>query len=253
MVARDLPWRALQRSSSTADTWTRFLHFEFPSRRIDYQRLVQEISRPAELFRAYYYHCLPYQSNPPTPEEKSFYSSKQRFMKALSFLPRFEVRLGRLVKRGCEADGSPVFIQKRVDCMVGVDMASLAAKGKITNVVLVSGDSDLVPAVEAVKRESVLVTLWHGAYSRDSKPSRELARGLRRKAPVHVRIDIGDRADVRRPSCHFASQVSLCLVASPSIRDVPCNRRTEMTQTASSMESWLRSCWASPPTPRSCP
>lgn len=150
------------------------LHFDFPNRRIDYGKLAHEISRPAELFRAYYYHCLPYQSNPPTLEEKSFYASKQRFIKALSFLPRFEVRLGRLVKRGYEADGSPVFIQKRVNCMVRVDMASLAAKGKITHVVLVSGDSDLVPAVETVKRESVLVTLWHGSYSRDTRPSREL-------------------------------------------------------------------------------
>ena len=53
-------------------------------------------------------------------------------------------------------------------------MALLAAKGKITHVVLISGDSDLVPAVEAVKRESVLVTLWHGSCSRDTRPSREL-------------------------------------------------------------------------------
>jgi len=57
--------------------------------------------------------------------------------------------------------------------MVGVDMASLAAKGKITDVALISGDSDLVPAVEAVKKESVVVTLWHGS-SPDTKPSREL-------------------------------------------------------------------------------
>jgi len=150
------------------------IHYDFENRRIDYGKLAQEIVQPAELFRAYYYNCLPYQSNPPTPAESSFYAAKHRFTRALSFLPRFEVRLGRLVKRGCEADGTPIFIQKRVDCMVGVDMALLAAKGKITHVALISGDSDLVPAVEAVKRESVLVTLWHGSYSRDTRPSREL-------------------------------------------------------------------------------
>jgi hypothetical protein len=126
------------------------IHHDFGNRRIDYGKLAQEIVQPAELFRAYY------------------------FTTALSFLPRFEVRLGRLVKRGYEADGTPIFIQKRVDCMVGVDMALLAAKGKITHVALISGDSDLVPAIEAVKRESVLVTLWHGSYSRDTRPSREL-------------------------------------------------------------------------------
>jgi uncharacterized LabA/DUF88 family protein len=150
------------------------LRYDFPSQRIDYEKLVKEIVKPAEMLRAYYYHCLPYQSNPPTPDERRYYASKHRFITALSFLPRFEVRLGRLVIRGREADGSPIFLQKRVDCMVGVDMALLAAKGKITNITLLSGDSDLVPAVEAVKRESVLVTLWHGSFSRDTRPSREL-------------------------------------------------------------------------------
>lgn len=58
--------------------------------------------------------------------------------------------------------------------MIGVDMALLAGKGKITNAVIFSGDSDIIPALEAVKREGVLVTLWHGGFTKDSKPSREL-------------------------------------------------------------------------------
>ena len=58
--------------------------------------------------------------------------------------------------------------------MIGVDMALLAGKGKITNAVILSGDSDMVPAVEAVKREGVLTTLWHGSYSGSGVPSREL-------------------------------------------------------------------------------
>jgi uncharacterized LabA/DUF88 family protein len=88
-------------------------------------------------------------------------------MTALGFLPRFEVRLGRLAYQGGE------YVQKRVDCMVGVDMALLAAKGKIYRVALFSGDSDLMPAVEAVKREGVLVSLWHGVGEK-TKPSRDL-------------------------------------------------------------------------------
>ena len=59
--------------------------------------------------------------------------------------------------------------------MLGVDMALLAAKGKITNVAIFTGDSDFIPAIEAAKREGVLVTLWHGSLtSDDTKPSREL-------------------------------------------------------------------------------
>jgi uncharacterized LabA/DUF88 family protein len=58
--------------------------------------------------------------------------------------------------------------------MVGVDLGHLSGKRAITNLALFSGDSDLIPAIEAVKREGVLVTLWHGSYSTETRPSREL-------------------------------------------------------------------------------
>lgn len=147
---------------------------DFQNQRIEYEKLVREMAAPDELLRAYYYHCLPYQSNPPTEPERQRYASKHRFITALSFLPRFEVRLGRLAFRGYESTGEPIFVQKRVDCMIGVDMALLAGKGRITNVALFSGDSDYIPAIEAVKREGILVTLWHGSYSPETTPSREL-------------------------------------------------------------------------------
>ena len=63
-------------------------------------------------------------------------------------MPRFEVRLGKLAYRGKTAQGDPIFQQKRVDCMIGVDMALLAGKGKITNAVIFTGDSDVIPALE---------------------------------------------------------------------------------------------------------
>jgi len=142
---------------------------------IDLGKLAKEMALPDELLRAYYYHCLPYQSNKPTPEESQRYAARHRFITALGFLPRFEVRLGRLAYRGNGTDGKPIFQQKRVDCMLGVDMALLAGKGKITNVSIFTGDSDLIPAVEAAKKEGVLVTLWHGSLtSVETKPSREL-------------------------------------------------------------------------------
>lgn len=150
------------------------VRFDHHEAHIDFHRLVTVMAGSDELLRAYYYHCLPYQSNPPTEEERRRYAARHSFTTALSFLPRFEVRLGRLAYRGRNAEGEPIFQQKRVDCMIGVDMALLAGKGKITNAVIFSGDSDIIPALEAVKREGVLVTLWHGSFSRDSRPSREL-------------------------------------------------------------------------------
>ncbi|UCC30022.1 MAG: NYN domain-containing protein [Phycisphaerales bacterium] len=147
---------------------------DFGNQRLDYGELARELAAPDEMLRTYYYHCLPYRSSNPTPEERSRYSARHRFVRALHFLPRFEVRLGRLALRGRDQKGEPIFVQKRVDCMVGVDMALLAAKGRITSLALLRGDSDLIPAVEAVKQESVLVTLWHGSFAKETKPSRDL-------------------------------------------------------------------------------
>lgn len=151
------------------------MYYDHANQRIDYAKLVAEMVAPDTLLRAYYYHCLPYQSNPPTDEERRRYSAKHRFITALQMIPRFEVRLGKLAFRGRDSNGAPIFVQKRVDNMVGVDMALLAGKGKITNVALLTGDSDYMPSIEAVKREGVLVTLWHGSFSgSNTSPSREL-------------------------------------------------------------------------------
>lgn len=148
--------------------------YGFGSPKIDFKKLAEEMSKPDELLRTYYYNCLPYKSDPPTAAENDWYAKAHRFITALSYLPRYQTRLGKLVYRGNNTDGEPIFIQKRIDCMVGVDMALLAGKGRITNVALFTGDSDFIPAIEAVKQEGVLVTLWHGAFSHNINPSREV-------------------------------------------------------------------------------
>jgi uncharacterized LabA/DUF88 family protein len=151
------------------------LYRDHGNARIDFEKLAKLMSQPDELLRAHYYHCMPYQSNPPTPEESMRYGGRHRFITKLSLLPRFEVRLGRLVCRGIDkTTGERIFQQKRVDCMIGVDMALLAGKGKITNAAILTGDSDLMPAIESVKREGVLTTLWHGGLSPENRPSAEL-------------------------------------------------------------------------------
>jgi uncharacterized LabA/DUF88 family protein len=130
--------------------------------RVDLGKFAQHMSAGADLLRTYYYHCLPYQSSPPTSDEKQRFSSAEKYMAALSRLPRFQVRLGRLEYRGKRHDGSPIFVQKRVDILLGVDMVELAATRQIARAILVAGDSDFLPAVEVVKRHGVLTVLWHG-------------------------------------------------------------------------------------------
>lgn len=89
--------------------------------------------------------------------------SSRRFIDALSRLPRFEIRLGKLEYRGINAtDGKPIFEQKRVDIMLGVDMALLAAKQRIDRVAILTGDSDFIPALKVAKNEGILVHPYHG-------------------------------------------------------------------------------------------
>lgn len=45
--------------------------------------------------------------------------------------------------------------------MLSIDMVSLAASGKISDAVLVAGDSDFIPAVHVAKDYGVNVLLYH--------------------------------------------------------------------------------------------
>jgi uncharacterized LabA/DUF88 family protein len=64
-------------------------------------------------------------------------------------------RFGRSVLRlrGTDASGQPVLVQKRVDLLLGLDLAAHAIRRGVAHVFLVSGDSDWVPAVQRARDE----------------------------------------------------------------------------------------------------
>jgi uncharacterized LabA/DUF88 family protein len=140
------------------------LREEFGSPKIDFGRLAQKVADGREILRTYFYDCLPYQSQNPTQEERERFGKKQRFFAALEKNPRFQVRQGRLEFRGKDSKGAPIFEQKRVDILMGVDLALLAAKHQITDAAIIAGDSDFLPAIEAAKTEGVVIHLFHGLY-----------------------------------------------------------------------------------------
>ncbi|MBO9903582.1 NYN domain-containing protein [Xanthomonas phaseoli pv. dieffenbachiae] len=138
----------------------KLLSNNFDGARIDYSKFVQHVLQGSDVLRTYYYDCPPYQSSHPTEEEAQRFAGKEKFFNALSRLPRFQVRQGKLERRGTAPNF--VFQQKRVDILLGVDMVELAATRQIQKAILIAGDSDFVPAIEAVKRHGVLTVLWHG-------------------------------------------------------------------------------------------
>ena len=137
---------------------------------VDFEKLSNETRdkiaantrEPLDLLRTYFYDCLPYQRTPPSDDEARRLGARRRFFAALRRLPRYEVREGRLAYQGDDSRGNPIFQQKRVDLMIGLDIAGLAMKNQITHAAVLSGDSDLLPAIEAARGEGVLVWLMHG-------------------------------------------------------------------------------------------
>jgi len=128
--------------------------------RIDLSRLAQKLARGNEIVRTYYYHCMPYQSSPPTEDERRRMSGMRRFVHSLQRSPRFEVRLGRLA-RTYDGQGRPIFVQKRVDVLLAVDLVRMSSGRQIEYAYILAGDSDLVPATQVAKDQGVVVGLYH--------------------------------------------------------------------------------------------
>lgn len=120
---------------------------------------------PLDLLRTYYYDCLPFQGNPPTPRQVERMSSRKKFFDSLRNLTGFTVREGRLVHRGYDVANRPIFQQKGIDLLLGLDFALLAAKHQITHSAVVSGDGDLIPALEIAQQEGIRTWLVHGPTS----------------------------------------------------------------------------------------
>lgn len=85
------------------------------------------------------------------------------YVQALSSLPKVRVQLGRFknktitcMNEACTFTGNRRFTgveEKRTDVAIGVDMVDDAYQDRCDRLILISGDSDLVPAVRLVRRQ----------------------------------------------------------------------------------------------------
>jgi len=171
---------------------------------VDYSKLPETIREivardslePLDILRTYYFNALPYKSSRPTPDENQRFSNASKFHDYLRRLPKFEVRLGWLAARW-DASGNRTFQQKQVDMLLGLDIALLSAKHQVTHMVLISGDSDLAPAVDVARNEGVVVWLVHGPTGRQSGDN-TVARSLLDLADMRYEIDQDFINKVRR-------------------------------------------------------
>jgi uncharacterized LabA/DUF88 family protein len=147
-----------------------------------------------DLYRILYYDCEPYskkQHNPITGRSIDFsrtdqYKFQIAFFEELKKKRKVALRLGVLddgknwginprktkdliskkisIDELDENDVTFPFRQKRVDIKIGLDIATITLKKQADQIILVSGDSDFVPAAKLARREGVdfiLDPMWN--------------------------------------------------------------------------------------------
>lgn len=112
----------------------------FGNANVDLSTFVSFLVGKDKLVRAYYYNAPLIQKDNPEG-----YKNQQKFFSALGLIPKFELKLGRLEKR------SGVFIEKLVDVKMAVDIVTHAYSNIYDLAIIVSADSDFVPAIEAAQ------------------------------------------------------------------------------------------------------
>jgi len=135
------------------------------------------VPEPLDILRTYFYDALPYMPNNPSAEDAKRRAEKERFFTFLRRLPKYDVREGWVAYRGRDSRRRPIFQQKQVDVLLGLDIALLSARRLITHMALIAGDSDLAPAVVEAQREGVIVWLFPGGIE-PSSGSSSVARSL---------------------------------------------------------------------------
>jgi uncharacterized LabA/DUF88 family protein len=150
---------AMERAAVFIDIgyFSKVLKHCFGEPRINFESFSDLLCGEKERFRTYVYDCAPYESNPPTEEEQRRTANHVRFVKSLSRLNRFEVRLGKTAFNPHTGE----FYQKRVEVLLTVDLMRMAWSRQITTAILVTGNSDFVPAIESAKSAGVLVMLFY--------------------------------------------------------------------------------------------
>jgi uncharacterized LabA/DUF88 family protein len=121
------------------------------------------IGRQAQASRVYFYDSIDYAQSA-NENESDWQARVQRLEDSLDHirsLPGFFVRTGTVPGRNKGKRRE----QKEVDVMLAVDMVKHALKGNIKKAVLIAGDLDLRPAVEALVEEGVAVEVWYHASS----------------------------------------------------------------------------------------
>jgi uncharacterized protein (TIGR00288 family) len=165
------------------------------------------LGKDEEIFRIYCYDCPPYGEKQTHPLNKMLvdfsktptFMSRTKLIGDLKTMDNIAFRSGELSFDGwiitkkaakdvvktsralIDDDFQPDIKQKGVDMKIGLDVAWLAGKSIVERIILVTADSDFVPAMKFARREGVqviLVTLGHLQVKTDLKEHSDELRNV---------------------------------------------------------------------------
>ncbi len=125
------------------------------------------------LLRVLYYDCAPFNgtTKKPVPGKAHEFKGSAQWLKTLAQKDLFAVRLGVLKFRGFKPekiplakkltgeDFKPDFEQKGVDMRIGLDMATYSANKAIDRIILLSNDTDCIPAMKHGRKAGIQIVL----------------------------------------------------------------------------------------------
>jgi uncharacterized LabA/DUF88 family protein len=110
---------------------------------LDMGKFSKKLLERRKLIRVYYYNA-----KVGMKEEPERYKHQQQFFAGINAIPYFELRLGRLVYNNWP--NVPPY-EKGIDVQLTTDMLTHSFKNNYDVAILVAGDSDFAPALQALK------------------------------------------------------------------------------------------------------
>jgi uncharacterized LabA/DUF88 family protein len=107
---------------------------------LNYSKFIRSITRDYDMVRAYFYTAL-FRKD----DDEFLFNNQQKFLTYLYEVPFMQIMPGRIEKRGDE------LVEKGVDVRLAIDLVRFGANNLYDVAIIVSGDGDYAPAVEAVK------------------------------------------------------------------------------------------------------
>jgi uncharacterized LabA/DUF88 family protein len=146
-----------------------------PSWKVNYMipenlfKLVKSFIWPEEeIYRIFLYLTRPFfptkKLKKKLPQEKisqcfKVAKTQKRFIETIGVCNLIALRKGSLKFRGLDDQKDPIFVQKQVDMLMGLDIAHLSYKKLVERIIFFCADTDIIPALKVARINGLQVIL----------------------------------------------------------------------------------------------